>query len=118
MGKNGWKIENNIKRQWIYVKLDTHTHSKLSAVHERLVGKSTTKPSQCARNFGVLFDKHVSMVSQVTNICKSANYHFRNIGTFRELLTDASAKQLIHSLISSQLDYCNSLLLAYLMFNL
>ena len=44
-----------------------HTHSKLSSVHELLVGKSTIKPSQCVRNLGVVFDKQVSMVSQVTH---------------------------------------------------
>ena len=50
------------------------------------------------------------MVGQVTNIFKSANYLLHNIGAIQELLTDVSAKPLIHSLISSWLNYCNSLL--------
>ena len=100
---------NNDKTELLIIG-SPHTHSKLSAVHVLLVGTCTVKPSQCTRNLGVVFDKQVSMVGQVTNIWKSANHHLHNIGAIWEVLTDASAKQLIQSLISSWLDYCNSLL--------
>ena len=50
------------------------------------------------------------MESQVTNICKSAHFHLRNIGSIRHVLTESSSAQLVHALISSRLDYCNSLL--------
>ena len=74
-----------------------------------MVGKSTNKPLQSARNVGVVFNKQVFMANQVTNICKFANYSLCNIGAIQEVFTDASAKQLIHSLISAKLNYCNSL---------
>ena len=98
------KLKNNDDNKELLIIGSPHTHSK----HEFLVGKSAIKPSQCARTLGVVFDKQASMFSQVTNICKSANYHLCNIGAIREVITYASAKQLIHSLISAWLDYCNS----------
>lgn len=62
------------------------------------------------RNLGVEFDPSLSMVSQVTSIVKSANFHLRNVGRVRQKLTDNSTKSLIQSLVISRLDYCNGLL--------
>ena len=53
-----------------------------------------------AGNIGVLFDESLSMVPQVTAMCKSA---------FHRLTFDA-AQLLVQALVTSKLDYCNSLL--------
>ena len=56
-----------------------------------------------ARNIGVLFNESLSMVPQVTAMCKSAFYHLRKQLTF-------AAQVLVQALVTSKLDYCNSLL--------
>ena len=66
--------------------------------------------AQRVRNLGVMFDTVMNMRPQITNICKCANYYLRCIGSVRKYLTDDSAALLIHSFVSSRLDYCNSLL--------
>ena len=63
-----------------------------------------------AGNIGVLFDESLSMVPQVTAICKSAFYHLRKISLIRTYLTFEAAHLLVHGLVTSKLDYCNSLL--------
>ena len=66
--------------------------------------------SDKAKNLGVVFDNVMNMQAQVSTICISAYFHLRNIGCIRKYLTLDSTAMLIHSLISSRLDYCNSLL--------
>lgn len=43
-------------------------------------------------------------------MCKSAFYHLRKISLIRKQLTFDTAQILVHALITSKLDYCNSLL--------
>ena len=47
---------------------------------------------------------------QVKSICCSAHFHIRNINAIRHLLTLTAAGQIVHSLVTSHLDYCNALL--------
>ena len=63
-----------------------------------------------AGNIGVLFYTSLSVVPQVTAMCKSAFYHLRKINFIRKYLASDTAQLLIHSLVTSKLDYCNSLL--------
>ena len=63
-----------------------------------------------ARNIRVLFDESLSMVPQVTATCKSAFYHLRKIRLIRKHLTFDEAQLLVQALVTSKLDYCNSLL--------
>ena len=44
------------------------------------------------------------------NVDRYGIFHFRSIGAIRKHLTDSSTTKLVHSLITTQLDYCNSLL--------
>ena len=74
------------------------------------VGNSRIAPSPSARNLGVIFDNHMCLDKQINSIRKSAFFHLRNIGSIRNMLTDDACSQLIHSLVTVRIDYCNSLL--------
>ena len=63
-----------------------------------------------AGNIGVLFDESLSLIPQVTAMCKSAFYHLRKIRLIRKHLTCDAAQLLVQALVTSKLDYCNSLL--------
>ena len=81
-----------------------HTNANLK------IGQSEIIPSASCRNLGVMFDQHTTMDQQINNICRSTHFHLRNIHTIRKMLTKPAAAQLVHSLVTSRLDYCNSLL--------
>ena len=66
------------------------------------VGDMQVSPSSKVRDLGVVFDQYLTFHDHISGICKST--HFRNLLTF-----DATA-QIIHALITSRLDFCNSIL--------
>ena len=74
------------------------------------VGTDIIKPTDKARNIGVVFDDTLTMSCHINNIVKGAFYHLRNIAKIRKYISTATAEILVHSFISSKLDFCNSLL--------
>ena len=64
--------------------------------------------SQC-RNLGVILDSGLTMEPQVRSVCKSALYHLRLIARIRRFLNSSATKALVHALVLSRIDYCNSL---------
>ena len=52
----------------------------------------------------------VDYAPHISGICKSIHFHLRGIGRIRNLLTFDATAQLIHALIISRLDFCNSIL--------
>jgi hypothetical protein len=74
------------------------------------VGSCVIKPSQQARNIGVIFDDTMKMKSQINAICKKAYLHLKNIRSVRKSLTYKATEQLIHAFVTTALDNNNALL--------
>ena len=74
------------------------------------VGNTHIRPTASARNLGVIFDSHLNLESHINNVCRSAYFHLRNIGSVRNMLSDDACSQLIYALVTVRIDYCNSLL--------
>ena len=47
------------------------------------------------------------IIIRISSVCKSTYFHLRNIGS---ILSNDACAQLIHSLVTARLDYCNSIL--------
>ena len=62
------------------------------------------------RDLGVTFDNCLSLDAHISNICRSTHFHLRNIGRIRTVLNFHATAQLIHALITTRLDFCNSIL--------
>ena len=74
------------------------------------VGKSMITQSSKVRDLGVIVDKFVNFCDHITAICKSTDFHIRNIVNIRNLLSYDDCSTIIHAPISCRLDYCNSIL--------
>ena len=75
------------------------------------IDQSSISPTTSARNICVIFDNCDQMREQITSVCRASHFHLRNIGSIRRYLTPDTCATLVHNLISSKLDYCNSLLI-------
>ena len=67
-------------------------------------------PTDSARNLGVEFDKDFNLKKNISKVCRSCYYHMRDLRRLRGCLTAAVTKTIATSLVSSKLDYCNSIL--------
>ena len=56
-----------------------------------------------------IFDSDMSFSDQIKSVSKSCHFHIRDIRRIRHLLPLSAATALANSLVSSKLDYCNSL---------
>jgi hypothetical protein len=59
---------------------------------------------------GVILDRTLSFDKHVQYVIKSCNYHLLALRHIRHLLTRDVANTLACSLVSTRIDYCNSLL--------
>lgn len=75
-----------------------------------LVGESRIYPSTKARNLGCTMDENVAMDAHISQTCRTAFYHLRNLKRIRKYLTREATEQMVHAFITSRLDFCNSLL--------
>ena len=73
-----------------------------------LLGQETN-PSTSAKNLGVLIDSSLNFRKHISQSCRACFYHIRDLRQIRKSLSLDLAKQIAVALVSSKLDYCNSL---------
>ena len=108
-----WMVEhklklNDEKTEFIIIS-SPHNNNEINALNIK-IGDETIIASKSARNFGVVFDSVFNMERHITSVCQSCYFHLRNIGAIRRYLNMEIAAQIIHSFVTSKLDYCNSLI--------
>ena len=65
--------------------------------------------SDKVRSLGVIFDKRMTFDDQIDHVCKSSINHLRNLFRIRTYLDVNAASTVIHTFITTRLDYCNHL---------
>ena len=66
-------------------------------------------PSSHVRNLGVTFDCNLSFTQHISNVCRSSFHQIRQLRQVRSSLDTTSTIILANALVTSKLDYCNSL---------
>jgi len=59
---------------------------------------------------GALLDSKMTMEQHVNSVCRSCYAQLRQIGHIRQYLNICATKSLVNALVTSRIDYCNSLL--------
>lgn len=75
------------------------------------LGGAQLVPVESAKNLGVTLDSALSFRQHIDSIVKTCNFHIRNLYIIKKYISRQNLLSLIHSLIVSRVDYCNSLLI-------
>ena len=75
-------------------------------------------PADSVKNLGVWFDSDFSLSKHVQNVCKSCFVKLCDFRHVRRFLTHVVSVLVANALVSSRLDYCNSLFRSLSKFNL
>ena len=102
------KSSNSDKTEFIIIGTKQQRHKLSNHFPVKLLANDIS-PSDSVRILGVIFDSDFIFHKHVSNICKSCFYHTRDLRLWRHIPL-STAKTISNSLISSRLDYCNSLI--------
>ena len=108
MASNKLKL-NPDKTEFILLGTDTHRSRLRNLFPVDILGNACT-PTSKVKNLGVIFYSSLSMSKQVSQICKSCFYHIRDFRRIRRFLSKSVSVSLANALVTSRIDYCNSLL--------
>ena len=72
-------------------------------------GNTQLVPCESAKNLGVFLDSSLSFRSHIDSIVKTCNFLIRNLYMIKNFVNRKNLVTLVHSLIISKVDYCNSL---------
>ena len=72
-------------------------------------GDTQLVPCESAKNLSVVVNSSLSFRSHIDSIVKTCSFHIRNLYMIKDFVNKKNLVTLVHSLIISKVDYCNSL---------
>ena len=110
---NVWMTQNLLKlnsdkTEFILFSI-RHQPSKVGDISIQ-IGSDTIKPANHVRNLGFVMDKLLKNDPHINKITSSCYCTLHNIAKIRPSLDTKSAQLIIQTLVTSCLDYCNTLL--------
>ena len=99
-----------LNREFLLIGNERQRSKYLSMFPIELLGVKTYPAKNSARNLGVIFDKNFNFRSHISAIYSSCIYHIRDLRHICRHFDLHSAKLLANALVSSRLEYCNSVL--------
>ena len=109
-----WMAENRLKlnsdKTEVLIAGTKQQLAKMSYTSIEVCGE-TIESSPCIRNLGVYFDPEMKMCAHVEQIERKCYRNIRELRSIRKYLTTETTKTLVQALVTSHLDYSNSLLI-------
>src|SRR6476469_3503706 len=106
-----WLVSNRLsvnpsKTEYLLIGNPQQLEKIISSISFCSTNISTT---DSARKLGVVLDSNLSFNKQISAVCKSCFFQIRQLRQIRSSLDCNSTIILVNTLVSSKLDYCNSL---------
>jgi len=108
MTNNKFRLKAN-KTDFIIIGTSRQRSKPTRFLPKPILNHSIT-PSDTVRNLGVTFDSNFNFRKHVSLICRSCFYHIPDIHRIRRYISLSVARTIATPLITTRLDYCNSLL--------
>ena len=108
-----WMTQNYLKlnsNKTEVLLIGTTTTLQKNDIASVSVGDDVIPVSKHVKSLGVILDSTLSFSNHISNVCRTAFFHLRNISRLRPALTQHSAEVLVNSLVTSRIDYCNAIL--------
>jgi len=107
-----WMTQNDLKINEDKTKMILIKSKRNSSDLDFMVpyGEDEIKTEDAAKTLGVTLDSKLSMTKFIQEKCSSCYFHLRNLGRIKRSLSVSMRIKLVHNMILSKIDYCNSLL--------
>ena len=110
MSRNFLKLNGNKTEALLIGSKSIITQSQHTPAPPIIVHGFPAPFSPQVKSLGVILDSTLSFAPHIQNITRTAFFHLRNISRLRPSLTQSSTEILVHSFVTSRIDYCNALL--------
>ena len=107
---NSWMAQNFLQLNNTKTEIILFTPPNNISHYQQALGPLSVNIKPTARNLGVHFDSDLTFIPHINKLVQSCFYHLRSISKIKHMLTPPDLEKVIHALIFSRLDYCNSLL--------
>ena len=107
--KNSKLKLNANKTEFIIIGTVTQ-RAKLDGFFPTHILNQIVTPAPSVSNLGVNFDESLNFKQHISKTCRCCFYHICDLRCIRRFLSLSVAKTIATALVSSRLDYCNSLL--------
>jgi len=110
---HSWLLQNGLQLNPLKFEAIQFTASRgrqqVDDVASVTVADTSIQTAMTVKSLGVTFDNHLTFDQHITSVCKSCYFHIRALRHVRNSLPDDVAKTVACSVVSTRLDYCNSL---------
>ena len=111
---NEWMVENTLQLNQEKTEFIVFAGSRVLPALTNIVlslGDVSVYPSSSVKNLGVILDASLTMSKHINSLCRTVNFHLRNLWRIRRFITREACHNVVRGLVLSRLDYANSLLL-------
>ena len=98
-----WSTQNRLKCN------STLTIRPATASHTSESGTAIIEPVNKVRDLGITLDSTLTLRTHINNICRSGSLSLHELSKIRKFISQKDTERVVHTFISSKLDYCNGL---------